>query len=725
MPREAAGLWWRGVFMRRDTVGGNAMHWVEPAGNGFDLATLGQALWRRKYWIAAPSILVAIAAAAYVQFVTPMYRSEALVLIDDRGTAYNRPQGSEREGERERPLLDPEAVESQVQLALSRDLARTVVRDLKLSERPEFNPDANPSSFSAVLSLVGLARDPSRMTLEERVLERYYDRLSVYAVERSRVITIEFRSESSVLAAEVANAVAQQLLVFQQRAKQEAMRQAAQWLAGEIQQLRGRVEEAESRAEAFRSKSNLYLGSNNNTLSAQQLAEANSQLVQARAQKAEAESKAKLIREMLRSGRPIEASDIVNSELIRRLNEQRILLKAQLAEQSSTLLDQHPRIKELKAQIADLEAQSRAEAEKLVRSLENDARIAGARAETLAINLDQLKQQASALGVEDVQLRALEREAKSQRDLLESYLSRYRDVTAREGPDAVPPDGRVVSQAVPAPTPYFPKKLPIVLIATFATMMCAATFVALGVLMSESTGAPIAEAMPATLASPAPPSWIGDASETAAPKPEPDVRARRRRLSVLADHVKHLGRGIAVISSAEGDGQGARVALELARELSQSGARVLLLDIDVSGGATVGLPQPRSPGLADLLFGVASFGEVIQRDRRSRIHLIQAGRGLRDAETLLRAEKLSVALGALTQTYDHVIIAAPPLAPIPQAARLARFARGLVVVAPEGSEGPATSASDVLAARGFANVAVVSLAPDSASPDDVSGVAAA
>ena len=46
---------------------------------------------------------------------------------------------------------------------------------------------------------------------------------------------------------------------------------------------------------------------------------------------------------------------MINSELIRSLNEQRVTLRAQLAEQSSTLLDAHPRIKELKAQISDLD----------------------------------------------------------------------------------------------------------------------------------------------------------------------------------------------------------------------------------------------------------------------------------------------------------------------------------------------------------------------------------
>src|SRR6185503_2777706 len=99
----------------------------------------------------------------------------------------------------------------------------------------------------------------------------------------------------------------------------------------------------------------------------------------ARGQKADAESRSRLIRDILKSGRPIEASDVIDSELIRRLAEQRGTLMAQLAEQSSTLLDQHPRIKELKAQIGDLNGQIRQEAERRVRALENEARIAGAR----------------------------------------------------------------------------------------------------------------------------------------------------------------------------------------------------------------------------------------------------------------------------------------------------------------------------------------------------------
>ncbi len=61
------------------------------------------------------------------------------------------------------------------------------------------------------------------------------------------------------------------------------------------------------------------------------------------------------MRELIRSGKPIESADIANTESMRRLIEQRNALRSQLAEQSTTLLDQHPRIKELKAQIAEVE----------------------------------------------------------------------------------------------------------------------------------------------------------------------------------------------------------------------------------------------------------------------------------------------------------------------------------------------------------------------------------
>src|SRR5262249_19986348 len=148
--------------------------------------------------------------------------------------------------------------------------------------------------------------------------------------------------------------------------------------------------------------------------------------------------------------------------------------------------DSSPRSKERKAQITEIGRQPRSEGERLARSLENDARIAGARVETLSENLGQLKQQAATTNEQDIQLRAYEREAKAQRDLLESYLAKYREVTSRDSLGAVPSDVRVISRAIVSTTPFFPKKVPIGLIVSLAMLLIAAGFIVTGQLMAAS-----------------------------------------------------------------------------------------------------------------------------------------------------------------------------------------------------------------------------------------------
>ena len=439
-----------------------------------------------------------------VNLVTPRYKSEARILVDGRENVFLRPNGERNE---ERTALDAEAVTSQVQLLLSRDLAREVIKKNKLAELPEFDPVLQGMSpLKSLLALFGIGRDPFSLTPEERVLDAYYDRFTAYAVDKSRVIVIEFQSRDPDLAARVANSIAEGYLVLQQNARQEQAKAASQWLSGEIDNLRKKVADAESRVEDFRSKSSLFVGTNNTTLSNQQMGELNTQLNNARALKSDAESKARLIREMLQSGKPIEASEVLNSELIRRLSEQRVTLRGQLAEQSSTLLDNHPRIKELKAQLADLDRQIRDEASKLSRSLDNDARIASGRVDGLSASLEQLKKQATSTNGNDVQLRALEREAKAQRDLLESYLAKYREANTRENIDAAPADSRIISRASVSNAPAYPKKLPIVLIATLATLMLSAGAIVTGELLRMTAPRAVAAfvSSPAMVRVPAP-----------------------------------------------------------------------------------------------------------------------------------------------------------------------------------------------------------------------------
>jgi uncharacterized protein involved in exopolysaccharide biosynthesis len=676
-----------------------------------DLRALWQALRRKRAWVLIPTVLVFVLSLAAVNLMTPRYKSEARILIDGRENIFLRPNGERND---ERTALDPEAVTSQVQLLLSRDLAREVIKKNKLAERPEFDPVLDGMSpVKTLLALFGIGRDPFSLTPEERVLDAYYERLTAYAVDKSRVVVIEFQSRDPELSARVANSIADGYLTLQQGARQNQAKAAGQWLSGEIDDLRKKVADAESRAEDFRSKSSLFIGTNNTSLSNQQLGEINSQLNNARALKSDAESKSRMIKDMLQSGRPIESSEILNSELIRRLSEQRVTLRAQLAEQSSTLLDAHPRIKELKAQLSDLDRQLREEAAKLSRSLENDARIASGRVEGLSNNLDQVKKQATSSNGQDVQLRALEREAKAQRDLLETYLAKYREATTRENIDAAPADGRIISRAIVSNTPAYPKKLPIVLIATLATLLLTSGGIVTGELLRMTAPKPAVQVAPAASAR----------VEPALAEPAPVVRDTHPELAVGLSEIEQLARDlrasgdrakkITFLGTTAGE-QVSLTALTLARLLARS-AKVVLVDLSASSPTFEAVSNdPGAPGLTELMLGEASFGDVITRDRLSRVHMVTAGRRGTD-RALLQSPRLTMALDALLRVYDHVLLDAGTAADLPAALLTAQ---ACAVVAPDPAM-PADARrlmSAQLREAGFTDVTMLSKA---ATPADV------
>src|SRR4051794_2137882 len=190
-----------------------------------DLHALGSALARKRGWIIVPTVLALVASIAIVNLITPRYKSESRILIDGRENVFLRPS-SDRSTE-ERQSLDAEAVTSQVQLVLSRDLAREIIKKNKLAERPEFDPVLQGiSPLKSLAALVGVGRDPFSMTPEERVLDAYYERLQAYAVDKSRVIVIEFQSADPDLAVRVANSIADGYLVLQQDARQDQARNA-------------------------------------------------------------------------------------------------------------------------------------------------------------------------------------------------------------------------------------------------------------------------------------------------------------------------------------------------------------------------------------------------------------------------------------------------------------------------------------------------------------------
>lgn len=700
---------------------------ANPTGEA-DFRALGGALWRRKLRIVAFTLIAAVAAFVVVNSITPRYRSEARLLLEAKENVFLR---AEADKQQDRNGVDAETVTSQVQVILSRDLAREVIKQQGLSGVPEFNSAVGGSVGRMVLSLIGLSRDPSEMTVDERVLDAFYERLSVNAIERSRVITISFSSADADLASRIANDIANTYLTRQQTAKQQQTRDASQWLAGEINNMRTKVAEADAKIEDYRTKANLYAGTNNSSLPSQQLTEITSQLSAARGQRSDLETRAKQLRDLLKTSKAIEASDIANSETMRRLTEQRVALRAQIAEQSSTLMDQHPRIKELRAQVGELDRQMRGEGERLARQLDNDAKLADDRIESLTKGLDQVKKLASRTNEQDVQLRALEREGKAQRDLLESYLAKYREAVARDNINAAPPEARIISRASPAIKPDYPKKAPIILIAAFAAFTLSAGFTVTGELLSPSAGyaysyppasyiaaPPLVPVMPHPVAAappvmPAAPVRAASAPIHLQPRPAhvaPMPVSSIDQIATWLQQAGDAGKRIAVAGSGRNVGT-TYAAISLARSLAAHGSAVL---IDLAFNApnlSVLSNDPNAPGIAELLRGQASFGDVITRDQYSNLHLIATGNVAGDAMGLAAAPMLVSAVDALAQSYDFVIFdvgAVPEIA----AERFSPLATRAVLVASDAASPAARSARERLLAAGFPDVSLAHGAAD-------------
>lgn len=680
-----------------------ATRFAQTSKDGLAVGDIAGLLRRSWAWVLVPTLAVAGAATVFVQVVPPRYTGETKLLLESREAAYIRPAGERGDT---LPQIDEQGVASQVQVAMSRDLAREAIRRLKLVGNPEFDPsveDSNP--VRTALAMLGLGRSNLERPAEDRVLDNYFERLLVYPAGKSRILAVEFRSKDAELAAKAANTVAELYIASLDAAKMDTARHATSWLGGNIDTLRRRVAEAEAKVEAYRAKSGLVGSGNtaNQPLTGQQLGEMSTQLSQARAVQADLSGRVKAIKDMIKDGRSFEIPDVANNELIRRTVETRIALKSQLALESRTLLPAHPRIKELTAQVAELDGQIKSAAERIVRTLDNDAKIAGARVESLQAAVDGQRDVVVKGNTSEIQLRALEREAKAQREQLESYLSRFREAAARDGESVVPADARIVSRAVTPELPSFPKKLPIIGFSTLLAFMLAAGAVIGRHLLAEPAGTPAArrrdedeeaaeeslrahrrEPQPFAFPEAAPPAIHVEAepivSEPVVSEPAPaapiaaELRGSLDRdqpssfvapakeivsaepatgfdldglIQRLADGPRRgVGRTVLVVETPaqrlEGLGQ------TLAQALAERGAA---LHIDLSGPPS----GPDSLGLTDLVAGDADFVDAIQpMAGGARLHRIE--RGFVAARVLLEEpQALAICLEALPEAYPWVV----------------------------------------------------------------------
>ena len=666
-----------------------------------DLDALRRAIVRKRRWILWPTLIAFVGIGLYVMLVKPTYTAEAQVLLENQESFLpNSLQPSENAA-----ILDAETVGSQIQVVTSRDIARKVIEKLHLVGNPEFDPAAKKiGPLSRVLILFGLMRDPTTIAPEDRVADVFERHLTVFSPTKTRVLTIQFSAHSPAMAARVANEIVAFYLQAKSNAKRQRAEEAAGTLATQIAQLRSKLTVAADDVERYRATSGLLSSTNNMTISSQQLSDLNGELSKARTAQADAQAKATLVREMIRQGRLSDVADVANNDLVRRIAEQAVTAKAQLAFESRTLLPGHPRIKELRARIADLDQQLRAAVNKTARSVENNAQIAATRVANLETALNQQKGTVVRANADQVHLHELERVAQALRKQLDASMSKYQDAIAREDLPATPADARMITRAVAPDQPSFPKKIPMLIFGTLAAFVLSIAVVISSELLASPattdyvapTAPPRARAEePENLSSSAPLlDRLRDFRRAAAdmhrrlmlnpPSDSPGGTGAQPPANPIGVDAT-TGHGARIIAiSLEESAATADVLIAFARNLTQEG-RPIIIDIDIHGNQLAALqrsdtgPAPKQPerqvGLTDLLTGNASFAEVIQRDAISRLHFINFG-----AADDFDSADLDLVLEALAETYDFILLAAPALGASDLAKSLAAHADLVVLV---------------------------------------------
>jgi len=178
-----------------------------------DLGLVFAAVAARKRWLIGLPLAAFVLIGIVLCLQPPRYSAETQVLIGPRHAGLIGLRAN-------LALLDAGAATSQAQLIASRDLARRAIKDLGIEDNPEFDSVTRGlgPGFRALIFL-GIMRDPTRKSPEDRVLEVYQDRLRVSWPGRGGLVTIAFQSEDRELAANAANRIAELYLEMRADAK--------------------------------------------------------------------------------------------------------------------------------------------------------------------------------------------------------------------------------------------------------------------------------------------------------------------------------------------------------------------------------------------------------------------------------------------------------------------------------------------------------------------------
>jgi polysaccharide biosynthesis transport protein len=731
----------------------------------FSIADVLGGMGRRKLLMLSSLLFGLLVGGVVVTIFEPSYQSEARVLIENLETPYDRANVTQQDS-RETPI-DQRTITSQVAVLSSEDLALRVIMALNLQSKDEF--DSLKKGIGPVkkfLISAGFKDDPRLMTVEQRALDHLTQQITIYPIPESNVIGIKYQAGDGQTAADVANTLAQTYVSSTRESKSTDNVRARQWLSTQIEELRGKVSVSDAAVEKFRAESGLLKGAVT-TLGVQEISELNTQITLAEAARTETAAKAAEIKELLEKEGSVEASsEVLASSAIQSLRLQQVDAQRRLSELSVTYLPNHPKMRAALKQLSELDRLVRREALKIVDGLQGQAKIAAAREKSLRNSLETMKSREGNSLQDDVKLKVLEREAKANRDQLETMLARFADSNTRQNLDLQPGFARIIQSAAPAATPFFPRKGPTVLLATLAGLGIGLGLAFLLEIMAQASrlnqnaGNPVQAPTRAQQTSRSaddtpiiipkldiPTSEPKTSVSVAAVKPPekeiekpvekpapaklpvlaslPQVRSMSEAKSLLAslsengsmsDTMRRLSNQVqamhesgmlkaCAMTSVGGALEGATTAIALSRSLALADIKTILIDLDGARGVIEDLMElPTAPGITDLLEGSADFSKAIQRDSQTELQVLRHGAatGAIAAQVPQRMEAIT---RTLTSIYEVVILHIGEASP--SMLFSARGCTTVLVNAPLSRKADALAAGATLKSKGFDQVFLI------------------
>lgn len=615
-----------------------------------DIAMIGRAIKRH-----APKLAVAAAAAAAIALIastsmTPKFTAQAQIEIISRGVG--NPFEPRRDGgapDNVSVRMDKEAIGTHVRAMMSPDLGLAVVRDLKLSDKPEFNPARREATF--VRRIVNFFTLNSRDSDEDRALKAYTEAARIYQVKDTRGIVVEFSSTDPELSARAANRIVTLYRdALAERSVSDSNDVRAK-LAPQILKLAAEVADAEAAVTRFRGQSNIFDGGRERTgLNEQQLADLSADLTRTAALRAEAEARAREARAIAKQGGGETLPDVQKSQLLPRLIEQRVRAERQISELSASLLPGHPRMKQLNADLVGLNLQIDGEVDKIVQGLEREAKVMALREDGIRRRLDETKRRVVDAGGDDVKLRALESIAKSKRSEFERLQTQLEAARTTSDAIAVPSEVQIIAQARVPTEKSSPKTVMMIAMAAIAAGLVGLAIVIVHALFTGARGGSSQTRPEAQWQRPQP-------AALAANRQLPAFQSIAKLARALAEKAeRRTGYRVMVATDVANAPIGGAPA-ELASHIARLGRQVILLDWSPDGaGLAARSEAPQRKGLAEVLAGSATFDDVIAPLPGSGAHIITAGSGLVAADALER-DRINMLLDALDEAYDHIILA--------------------------------------------------------------------